>query len=284
MKLNEQYLNANRDHWNELAPIHARSAFYDVEGFKRGKLTLTPLEREELGDVAGKSLLHLQCHFGLDTLSWAKLGANVTGVDFSDEAIDLASSLSWELGIEAKFVLANIYDLPEVLEEKYDIVFTSYGVLCWLPDLRRWAQVASHFVRPGGTFYIVEHHPFASVFYDGVDATELKVHYPYFRADEPMKFEPDGSGSYADASAPITTTTYEWSFTLGDVVNSVLETGLKVEFLHEFPHCDYQMLPSLVRGEDSRWRLPDQGDSVPLLFSLKATRATSPLTIAGSLP
>ena len=130
-------METNRRNWNERTPIHARSAFYDVEGFKAGKQTLTSIEREELGDVAGKSLLHLQCHFGMDTMSWARLGARVTGVDFSDEAISLTRSLSRELAIEAELVQSNVYDLPDVLDRRYDIVFTSYGALPWLPDISR---------------------------------------------------------------------------------------------------------------------------------------------------
>ena len=151
-----QYMESNRRSWNERTPVHARSDFYGIERFKAGATSLLSVELEEMGDVQGKSLLHLQCHFGMDTLSWARLGANVTGADFSDEAIDLARSLSGELGIEAEFVLSNVYSLPDVLEAQYDIVFTSYGVLVWLPDLKPWAEVVAHFLRPGGFFYIVD--------------------------------------------------------------------------------------------------------------------------------
>ena len=177
----DDYLKANRENWNERTPIHARSEFYDVEGFKAGRSTLTSIELEEVGEVAGRSLLHLQCHFGLDTMSWARLGAKVTGVDFSDQAIALARSLSKETGIEADFVLSDIYELPDVLDEQYDIVFTSFGVLNWLPDLKKWAQVIARFLKPGGTFYIVEFHPFADVFDEESDAVELRLHYPYFQ-------------------------------------------------------------------------------------------------------
>ena len=246
----DAYFKVNLNHWNELTPIHEKSAFYDVQGFKTGKLSLTAIELEELGDVSGKSLLHLQCHFGLDTLSWARLGARATGVDFSDKALALARSLAQELGIEAKFVLSNIYDLPGALDEQFDVVFTSYGVLSWLPDLEGWARVISHFLKLGGTFYMVELHPFAGVFYDGEDATDLQVRYPYFHAPEPMKFEPEGSGSYADRSATVTTPNFEWSHSLGDVLNSLISAGLRTEFLHEFPYCMEQLLPLMEQGDD----------------------------------
>ncbi len=268
----DAYLESNLAHWNELTPIHAKSAFYDVEGFKAGKSSLTSIELEELGEVSGKSLLHLQCHFGLDTISWARLGAQVTGVDFSDKAIALARSLSEELGKEAEFVLSNVYDLPGVLDQRFDIVFTSYGVLGWLPDLRRWAQVISHFLRPGGTFYIAELHPFATVFYSEADATDLRVHYPYFHTPKPMRFEPDGSGSYADRSAPVHTGSFEWHHSMGEILTSLISAGLNIQFLHEFPYCIEPLLPLMEQGEDGWWRLKEQRESLPLMFSIKATK------------
>ncbi|UCB52608.1 MAG: class I SAM-dependent methyltransferase, partial [Candidatus Zixiibacteriota bacterium] len=149
----DKFMKQNLKHWNEVTPIHRKSEFYGVEGFKAGRCTLMPLEREELGDVSGKTLLHLQCHFGLDTLSWARLGARVTGVDFSEKAIDLAKSLSKELGIDADFVHSNIYHLPDVLKGEFDIAYTSHGVLCWLPDLAEWGRIIARFLKPGGTFY-----------------------------------------------------------------------------------------------------------------------------------
>jgi len=266
----DRRFETNRTWWNEVTPIHARSDFYDLAGFRAGKLSLLPIEQEELGDVAGRSLLHLQCHFGLDTLSWARLGAQVTGVDFSDQAIALARSLAGELAIPARFLCANVYDLPDVLHESFDIVFTSYGVLCWLPDLARWAGLVAHFLKPGGTFYIAELHPFAGVFDDEEGVTDLRVAYPYFHTPEPLTF--DSQGTYADRTAQVThTTTHEWAHSLGDVVNALIAAGLHIQFLHEFPYCDYPILPFMERGSDGWWRLP--GDNVlPLLFSIKATK------------
>src|SRR5579859_1194418 len=198
----QDYMNANRALWDELTPIHARSAFYDVEGFKRGRISLMNIEREEVGDVAGKSLLHLQCHFGMDTLSWARLGASVTGVDFSEKAIALARSLSQELDIPARFLQANIYDLPEMLSEQFDLVYTSYGVLGWLPDIQGWGQVVAHFLKPGATFYIVEGHPFLMIFDDASGVTSYRMGLPYFQGPEPPLFE--GNGDYGDPKAQVT--------------------------------------------------------------------------------
>ena len=239
-------MQVNLEHWNELVPIHAGSEFYDVAGFKSGRSTLMPIEVEEVGDVAGKSLLHLQCHFGLDTMSWARLGAEVTGVDFSDKAIALARSLSTELGIDARFVHSNVYDLPQYLDGQFDVVFTSYGALIWLPDLAGWARVISHFLKPGGIFYVVDGHPFAYVF-DDEAADRLDVRYPYFHSDQPLRFEPDGSGSYADETAVVTTSTREWVHSLGDIMNSLISAGLEIEFLHEFPFAGWQAGDSIAR-------------------------------------
>ena len=267
-----KYLKANRDHWNELVPVHGRSAFYDVEGFKAGKSTLNPIELEELGNVSGKSLLHLQCHFGLDTMSWARLGARVTGVDFSEKAIDLAQSLSRELGLEAAFVLSSLYDLPDVLDEegRFDIVFTSYGVLCWLPDLTLWAQVIAHFLKAGGTFYLVEFHPFGEIFDDAEDATDLHVRYPYFQGQEPLHFEPEGS--YADPAAGLSTANYQWTHPISGILNSLVSAGLTIDFLHEFPQTAFRQFPFLKKCPDGWWRLDKRHGMVPLLFSLKATK------------
>ena len=271
----EEYLKNNRELWNEITLIHARSAFYDVEGFKKGRCTLDSIELEEVGDVSGKSLLHIQCHFGMDTLSWARLGAKVTGVDFSEDAIDLARSLSKEVGIEANFVCSSVYDLPGKLSGQFDIVYTSAGVLCWLPDLKKWAEVISHFLRPGGFFYILESHPFSHVFDDSKDVTELKVKHSYFHSPEPTKWEAEGD--YADPDAVVKNPSYEWTHSMGEIINSLIASRLQIEFLHEFPVLFHKWLPFMeeVMEEDDEgwWRIP--GDKLPLIFTLKATKPES---------
>jgi SAM-dependent methyltransferase len=262
------YLDANRELWDARVPHHARSAFYDVEGFKAGRSTLKTLERAELGDVAGKSLLHLQCHFGMDTMSWARLGARVTGVDFSEKAIALARALAGELGIDATFICSSVVDLPDALDGSFDVVFTSYGVLGWLPDLKRWAEVVAHFLAPGGTFYMAEFHPFAWVFDDDEAATEPRVRYSYFHSAEPLALPV--KGTYADPAAPIEGVEYAWAYELGAVVTSLVEAGLRVRFVHEFPSWGQKFLPFLEQDAEGRWSFP--GRMVPLLFSLKATK------------
>ena len=265
----DEYLEQNREMWNETTPIHERSEFYNVAGFKAGRCTLKHIELEEVGDITGKSLLHLQCHFGLDTLSWARRGATVTGVDFSEESIKTAIRLSEETGIKAKFLCTDIYALPDVLKGEFDIVFTSYGVLSWLSDLTKWAEIIGHFLKPGGFFYIVEIHPFSWVFNDSREVTGPEVYYPYFHSPEPMKFESEGD--YADPDAVIANDThYEWTHSMGDVINSLIQAGLKIEFLHEFPYTCWRQFPFMKKHEDGWWRI--EGDKVPLAFSLKANK------------
>jgi 2-polyprenyl-3-methyl-5-hydroxy-6-metoxy-1,4-benzoquinol methylase len=179
----DERLKTNLAKWNALVPVHARSQMYDVAGFKAGRSSLHELELGEVGDVRGKSLLHLQCHFGLDTMSWARLGAAVAGLDFSGEAIKLARSLSNELKIPARFICADVYDAESAAGEQFDVVFTSYGAITWLPDMRRWAQIIAQSLKPGGFFYIADLHPFASIFNNQDDASALAIQYPYFRAE-----------------------------------------------------------------------------------------------------
>ena len=267
---------ANRAYWNEITPAHSQSEFYGLESFKAGRNSLLDIELNELGDVSGKSMLHLQCHFGQDTLSWARLGARVTGADISDESIDMARSLAEELGMEALFVRSDVYDLPHHLDGSFDIVFTSYGVIIWLPDLDRWAEVIDHFLKPGGTFFIAEFHPMATVFDFERDDGRLEVRYPYFKQGLPQEWVPDGEGSYAAQDVEVTSTTYEWSHGLGEVVTALAARGLVVQHLNEHRRCAYRMLPFMVRGDDGMWRLPENGESVPLMFSLKASKPALP--------
>jgi SAM-dependent methyltransferase len=245
--------------------VHVDSAFYDIESFKRGRSSLRPLEREELGDVAGRSLLHLQCHFGMDTLSWARLGARVTGVDFSEAAITQARALAVELGIEANFVCASVYNLPDVLDGQFDIVVSTYGVLGWLPDLDGWARVVAHFLRPGGTFCLVEIHPLIGLF-DDVDG-ELKLTGSLFDSGP---FETESVETYADGLALPSHPEHNWTWPISKTVTALSSAGLRIERLRELPVDVRQRLPSMVQGDDGYWRLP--GDPLPLLFTCVATR------------
>lgn len=278
-------MDANQQLWDEWTDIHESSNFYDLESFIRGDenaagrrgppgVRLRKYEIEEIGDVSGKDLLHLQCHFGIDTLSWARLGARVTGADFSEKAITLARRVAERIGEEATFVRSNVYDLRDVLDGDFDIVYTSRGAIPWLPDIRRWAEVAAHFVRPGGFLYVTEAHPVLWVFDDeNVEVGELRPRYPYFTHSEPIKFATQGS--YADRSATVTSP-YEfgWNHGFAEILTAVIDAGLTIQSVREFPFVDWEW-PFLERWDDGTYRLPKAtGAELPLFFSLKATKAT----------
>ncbi|HEY6063665.1 MAG TPA: class I SAM-dependent methyltransferase, partial [Chitinophagaceae bacterium] len=199
-----KYFEANKLLWNQRTVVHKDSSFYDVKGFKAGKNVLTPIELKEVGDVKGKKMLHLQCHFGMDSLNWARLGADVTGIDLSDVAIKEAKQLNGELGMNAKFICCNVYDLKQHLDEKFDIVFTSYGVIGWLPDLNKWAGIISHYLKPGGIFYIAEFHPVVWMFDD--EFTHIKYHY-----DNREVIVTENEGTYTDRNASIKGKEYSWN-------------------------------------------------------------------------
>lgn len=263
-----KYHQANRKMWDEFAIINSKSAFYNVGEFKRGRTSLDTLILSEMGEVSGKSLLHLQCHFGLDTLSWARRGAKATGMDFSPEGIRLARGLAEELGISARFLCCDLYDLPEHLDDTFDRVFTSYGVLCWLPDIPRWAKIVGRYLNPGGVFYIAEFHPFSNVFKNEGNETGLEVAYPYF-TDTPLEFPVEGS--YADPEAKIDQQVeYEWSPQMGEIITGLIDAGLQIEFVREYPFTCYRHFPFLVQREEDRWYLPEGIPNIPLTFTLRA--------------
>jgi len=273
--MRDEYLKTNLAWWDEAVGVHRGTALYDVEGFARGSESLTAIERDELGPLVGQdtTLLHLQCHVGLDTLSWARRGATVTGVDFSGKAVEAARRLADEVGLSrrATFVQSDVFDLPRVLGGTYDVVFSSWGVLVWLDDLDRWADVVARYVRPGGTFYLAEFHPLVFLIDDGEHAGELRVTYQYFHGQEPSRW--DEQGSYADPEATMTATvTYEWQHTLSEIVTPLLRRGLRLDYLHEFPYTLGLGLPCLERREDGWQHLAGGRDDLPLSFSLKMTK------------
>jgi SAM-dependent methyltransferase len=259
-------MEANRRSWDGRVDVHRRSEYYDLAGFRAGRNSLRSVEREELGDPSGRSLLHLQCHFGMDTLSLARLGARVTGMDFSEPAVSLARALAEELHLEARFVCSNLYDLTRVLHEQFDIVFTSYGVLCWLPDLSEWGRVVARFLRPGGTFVIVENHPIAESMEEVGGRLELA--YPMFQREP---FETDGTQTYADLRLRLPASpNYQWSWSVAGMVSALIDAGLRIERLKELPILTWQRFPSMTRDAGGWWRLPT--DPLPLLVACRAVK------------
>lgn len=264
------FVEKNRELWDEWTDIHEKSDFYNVEGFLAGESRLKPLECKELPDVSGKLLLHLQCHFGLDTLSWAREGAIVTGVDFSEHAIALATKLATRAQLDARFICSDINSLPDVLTDQFDVVITSYGVLNWIPDINLWAQVAADRVLPGGTFYIAEFHPFAAMFDSDQDVSEWRLNEPYFHTAEPIEYK--NAESYADPSVDIKHSEFAWCHPLGNIVTALINAGLKIDFLHEFPFTTYKQFPFLEKQDAWKYQTPSHMAQIPLLFSILARK------------
>lgn len=278
----EPYFNANLARWDEPVAIHAASQGYDLEGFLKGEKALYAIETSEVGDVSGKTLLHLQCHFGMDTLNWARLGATVTGIDFSPEAVSRARQLATEIGIDdARFIESNIYDAPSALDEQFDVVYTGIGALNWLPDIRGWARIAAGYVKPGGFLYVYEGHPMLWTLDEDRAELPFQVKYDYFEAARPNEW--DWDETYTDGPKLKNTRGYDWNHGLGEIVTAMIEAGLQIEFLHEHKTLAWQGLPMMEPTEGvagvSRhqrrvaWQLPEAlRDMVPLMYSLKAPR------------
>jgi SAM-dependent methyltransferase len=276
--MRREYRDANRRRWDELVPIHVDSDFYDVAGFKAGEgnVHIKPWILDEVGDVHGRSLVHLQCHFGLDTLAMARLGARVTGLDFSPAAIGQAAALASELDLDAEFVCADVYDAVKALGGRtFDVVFTGLGALCWLPDIRRWASVVASLVKPGGFLYLAEFHPVLWTFAWG----EQRVCAPYLEKPEP--YVDDHPGDYAEPDAKVTApVSYEWNHGLGEIVSALIDAGLRLAFLNERVENLFNQTGFLVEREPGVWVMPE--GELPMLFSLRADKPRARRPARGS--
>ena len=271
----DERFEGNLAWWNERVPIHVASDFYDVARFREGGSTLRPFEVEEVGEVTGKRLAHLQCHFGLDSLSWARAGASVVGLDFSAPAVDAANQLAAESGLDARFVSSDVYDAEAALGgERFDIVYTGLGALNWLPDLSRWAEIVASLLVDDGFLYLSEFHPLTWVFGDD----ERVIEYDYFHDPDGVSFDDDIQGSYADLDVPTrNNSTREWAHTLADVVTAVLGAGLRLELLHEHDYTLFPRFADLVEDREALsagvvYLQPKGSPRLPLMYSLRARR------------
>lgn len=261
--MNEQYLELNRKNWDNRVEHHLDSDFYQMDAFRAGETSLKEIELALLGNVSGLKILHLQCHFGQDTLSLARMGAKVTGIDFSQKAIDSARKLASELSIDATFICTDLYSAPLHLKEKFDIVYTSYGTIGWLPDLEKWADVITQFLKPDGKFIFVEFHPVVWMFDDDFK----HVTYNYFQ-DEPIIEET--SHSYANKELPITDTTITWNHGLSEVFQSLVNVGFNITYFKEYPYSPYDCLSHLVEVEPNRFQIKHLQNKMPMVYSLIA--------------
>lgn len=264
--MKNDWLMRNQTNWDERVPIHRSSEFYDVKSFLCGKSTLSAQEIADLAPVEGKTLIHLQCHFGLDTLSWAREGAIVTGLDFSDPAITEARKLAAETGLDAEFITANVYDAADNTKEQFDIVYTGIGALCWLPDMETWAKVVARLLKSGGEFYLTEFHPTAWMFEDS-----FEVQYGYFSPKGGEEIEE--TSTYTDGKEEIgQAKTVQWNPELGKVVSCLINAGLTITSLTETKECVMPYLPGMERQENGRYALPNHIPSPPMMYTLRAKK------------
>lgn len=264
MDLKEAF-DTNRNTWNQKVAVHAESDFYNMKAFKEGQTSLNRYEIEALGDLSGKSLLHLQCHFGQDTLSFSRMGAKCTGVDLSDKAVALAEQLNTELALDARFVCCNVLDTSKHISETFDVVFTSYGTIGWLPDLRPWAQMISERLKVGGIFYIVEFHPIAWMFDYTVSPPEMK--YGYHQKEAIYE---EYEGTYGDTNSKMTSKEYGWNHSLSEIISSLLEAGLEITNFKEHDASPYDIFPDLVKNDEGFFEMKTK--RYPLLFEIKAVK------------
>lgn len=261
----EQYLDINRDAWNQRVGIHLASEFYDLDGFLQGNTSLNDIELALLGDLRGKSVLHLQCHFGQDTLSLARMGAEVTGVDLSDKGIETARQLAVQTNTAADFICCDVYTLPEHLHRQFDIVFTSYGVIGWLPDLGRWAEVIAACLKPGGKLVFVEFHPVVWMFDDHFQ----KIAYRYSRSEAIIDTE---NGTYADNDAPVALKYVMWNHGIAEILNSLIRQGLEIQSFDELDYSPYNCFRETVEFEPKKYRIKHLGDKIPMVMALVAEK------------
>lgn len=252
--------------WDAKTPIHIASEFYDLEKFKSGDNSLRKIELSELPDVKGKTILHTQCHFGQDTLSMERMGASCTGIDLSSESIKQAIQLRDELGLKSNFINCNVYDIDKNLTEHFDMVFTSYGVIAWLPDLNLWAEQLSSRLKDGGYFYMAEFHPVLYMF----DWESNRIAYTYFNSGTPL--EETNEGTYVDKNADITHKEYFWQHSISEVLNALLNSGLEIIKFNEFDYSPYNCFENLEKRGDQEFVFTHNGIIPPHVFSILARK------------
>ncbi|MDA3838507.1 MAG: class I SAM-dependent methyltransferase [Candidatus Delongbacteria bacterium] len=259
-----KYFDTNKKNWNERVGIHKKSEFYDVEG----KSSLKSLELEELGDVKGKKILHLQCHFGMDSISLSRMGAEVTGADFSSNAIELARELAEKTGTNTRFICANVLELNYQLKGQYDIVYASYGVFCWIDDLNKWFEIASHYLKPGGSLVILDGHPSNTLYEYSEEKGELEIIGPYFN-NKAHRYEE--LYTYTDGADKMENTTeYEWAHPVSEFIMASINNGLRITSFKESPLCGWERFPNMKKKDDEYWIL--EGKDLPFIFSMKCVK------------
>ncbi len=265
MKPTDNYIEINKQSWNNRTDAHLKSEFYDVEGFLNGRSSLKSVELDLLGDIKGKNILHLQCHFGQDTICMGRMGAECTGVDLADKAIENARELALKCDVDADFICCDIYDLPKHLDKKYDIVFTSYGVIGWLPDMDKWAEIIGRYLKPQGRFVMVEFHPVVWIFDDDFQY----VKYNYFKEDAIIESE---TGTYADREADLSQEYVMWNHSMSEVLNSLINNGLEITSMNEYDYSPWNCFNKTIEFEPGKFRIEHLKNNIPMLYAVEAVK------------
>ncbi len=263
MKPQENYKEINKNSWNNKTDLHYNSEFYDNESFINGRNSLNDIELDLLGNLEGKTVLHLQCHFGQDTISFTRLGAQAIGVDLSDKAIEKAKELAKITDSKATFICCDIYDLPNHLDQKFDVVFTSYGTIGWLPDMNKWAAIIQQFLKPNGTFLLVEFHPYVWMWDDNFE----KIKYNYFNKEVIVETE---EGTYADKKAPISQQYVMWNHSLSEVMQSLIQHKLQIVSFNEYDYSPYNCFQNTVEIAPNKFRIEHFGNKIPMVYAISA--------------
>ena len=259
------YLKTNQNLWDKKTDIHVESEFYNVDDFISGKDSLNSVEIELLGNIQGEKILHLQCHFGMDTISLARRGAEVTGIDLSEKSIIKANELSEKVDVPARFIQCDVYNLPNILDEQFDIVFTSYGTIGWLPDMTKWADVVARFLKPKGKFVFVEFHPVIWMFsYDF-----KKVEFNYLNSGPIIE---ELEGTYTNDNADIKEESVSWNHGLCEVQDALIKQGLTLMDLKEYNYSPYNCFQNTVEVEPGKFQINGFENKLPMLYSIVAEK------------
>lgn len=265
MKNQSNYIALNKNAWNNKTEVHIASDFYDMKGFLEGKSTLNSIELELLGAISNKKILHLQCHFGQDTMTFARMGAQATGIDFSEKAIEKATEFSKQLNLDTTFICCDIYEAPKYLKDQFDIVFTSYGTIGWLPDLDKWAKVVSQFLKPGGQFIMADFHPVVWMY----DNDFKEVFYSYFNIEPIVE---DETGTYADRYSEIEAKTITWNHPISETLNALITNGIELNSFNEYDYSPYNCFNNTEEFEPNKFRIKTFENKIPLVYSIKGTK------------
>jgi len=258
----QEYFEINKNLWNQKVAIHLNTELYGMDSFMAGRNSLDEATLELLGDVKGKSVLHLQCHFGQDSLSLARMGAKVTAIDLSDAGIKKARELNAELNLDVEFICCNVYDLKDHLEQKFDIVYTSFGTIVWLPDLTKWADIIRHFLAKNGKFVFLDFHPVVDMLNWDTHAFE----YGYFNPKKP--YIETNQGTYADKNADVNLTECFWSHSLAEVVQALLDQELRLESMSEYDYSPYNVFGEMVKKGEMKYTFKNMDVAFPYFYAL----------------